>query len=446
MKKLSFAFILFFSLVIPSFAYASTSTTVKVNKDGHSTIEQKVYVSQNVKSKSLGKLKKNQNTYVYTKKNNWYQVKIGTKKGWVSTKNIKLGKYTPPVTKINKDGHSTIEQKVYASQNTKSKSLGTLKKNQNVYVYNKQNGWYQVKIGSKKGWVSTKDIKLGKYTPPVTKINKDGHSTIEQKVYASQNTKSKSLGTLKKNQNVYVYNKQNGWYQVKIGSKKGWVSTKNIKLGKYVAPVSKLVPNTYIVRNDVIVYGSGDTQIGTLKKGQKITAKNAEKINSSVKITLNGKTASISRQDLMPVMTAGTPEYTAIEKVVNSMKTPNYAYSSEYNIGKTSDFVTIVTPTSSTELNKPFPIRFFEKRSNGHWYQCAETTGILNHGELPFGKSIIMKGTFEPEYFYLGTSSLIAFVKDINLNYKGSVKVKNPEEFPYDSVIIVDLESNLSKY
>ena len=67
-------------------------------------------------------------------------------------------------------------------------------------------------------------------------IKKYGHTTTTVKVYSSQKTSSKALGTLKKNQNVYIYVSQNGLYQVKYGARKGWVSSKNIKLGKYVAP------------------------------------------------------------------------------------------------------------------------------------------------------------------------------------------------------------------
>jgi uncharacterized protein YgiM (DUF1202 family) len=217
---------------------------VKVNKDAHTTIAQKVYTSQSTKSKSLGSLKKNQNIYVYGKQNNWYQIKMGNKKGWIPTKNVKMGKYVAPPVKVNKDGHSTVAQKVYTSQNTKGKTLGSLKKNQNIYIYASQNGWYQIGYGKTKGWIPAKNAKLGKYVAPPSKVNKDGHSTVTQKVYSSQNTKSSSLGVLAKNQNTYVYASQNGWYQVKIGSKKGWVSSKNIKLGKYVAPKPQPKPPT----------------------------------------------------------------------------------------------------------------------------------------------------------------------------------------------------------
>ena len=84
---------------------------------------------------------------------------------------------------------------------------------------------------------------IGTYEAPTTKgsnstvnVKKDGHAIKDVKVHTTQSTKSKSLGTLKKNQNVYIYASHNSWYQVKHGSKKGWVSKSSINFGKYVAP------------------------------------------------------------------------------------------------------------------------------------------------------------------------------------------------------------------
>lgn len=72
-------------------------------------------------------------------------------------------------------------------------------------------------------------------TLPATSVKKYGHMLSKQTVYASKSTSSKSIGTIRKNKNVYVYASQSGWYQVKIGEKKGWVKTSTIKMGKYVA-------------------------------------------------------------------------------------------------------------------------------------------------------------------------------------------------------------------
>lgn len=84
-------------------------------------------------------------------------------------------------------------------------------------------------------------------------IKQYGHATTTVKVYASQKTSSKVLGTLKKNQNVYIYASHNGWYQIGYGKTKGWIVGKNAKLGKYVAldePLNK-------VNNDLFYKSNG---------------------------------------------------------------------------------------------------------------------------------------------------------------------------------------------
>lgn len=73
-------------------------------------------------------------------------------------------------------------------------------------------------------------------------VNKYGHVTIAQKVYTSASTKAKILGSLKKNENVYIYSSQNGWYKIKYGSKKGYIPTKSTKIGKYSAPTTPATP------------------------------------------------------------------------------------------------------------------------------------------------------------------------------------------------------------
>lgn len=140
------------------------------------------------------------------------------------------------------EGYAVTTQKVYASASTKAKTIGSLKKNQTVYIYVDKGSWSQIKYGKTKGWVAKKNLKLGS---PVMTINKEGHATSTQSVYSSQSAKSKRLATVKKNQNVYVLAGQSDWYKVKFGKVTGWAVAKNFKLGKYVSkpPVGKTYPD-----------------------------------------------------------------------------------------------------------------------------------------------------------------------------------------------------------
>lgn len=232
-KMFNFKVLIALVSMVLVFTYLSFSASVvKVNKSGYSTVSQNVHASTSTKAKKLGSLKKNQVVYIYAHKGSWSQIKYGNTKGWVAKKNLKVGS---PLVTINKDGHATATQYIYASQSTSSKRLATVKKNQNVYVLASQSGWYKVKFGNATGWVVAKNVKLGKYVAPTVTINKDGHAMSNQYIYASQSTKSKRIATVKKNQNVYVIASKSSWYKVKFGKTIGWVAKKNFKLGKYVS-------------------------------------------------------------------------------------------------------------------------------------------------------------------------------------------------------------------
>lgn len=149
--------------------------------------------------------------------------------------------FSASVVKVNKSGYSTVSQSVYTSASTKAKKLGSLKKNQTVYIYAHKGNWSQVKYGKTKGWVAKKNLKLGK---PLLTINEDAHALSTQFIYSSQSTKSKHLATVKKNQNVFVLSEQGTWYKIKSGKKTGWVVSKQFELGKiysdgWVAPILK---------------------------------------------------------------------------------------------------------------------------------------------------------------------------------------------------------------
>ncbi|WP_114571804.1 SH3 domain-containing protein [Exiguobacterium flavidum] len=131
-----------------------------------------------------------------------------------------------------KEGYSITAQKVYASASTKSKTVGSLKKNQTVSIYVNKGSWSQIKYGKTKGWVAKTKLKLGK---PVIAIDKGAYATSTQYVYTSQSTKSKRLVKVNKNQNVYVLSSQSGWYRVLSGGKNGWVVAKHFKIGTYVS-------------------------------------------------------------------------------------------------------------------------------------------------------------------------------------------------------------------
>lgn len=85
-------------------------------------------------------------------------------------------------------------------------------------------------------------------TLSVKSVKKYGYSTVNRTVYASESTKAKKLGTLKKKTHVYVYSSRKGYYKVKFNHKNGYIPTSRLRIGfadGWKAPVlkSKWSPN-----------------------------------------------------------------------------------------------------------------------------------------------------------------------------------------------------------
>ena len=196
-------------------------------------------------NKSLTVLKQNSKvTSTGKTSGRWYQVKAGSKTGWVSSTYLKevkssgSSKPTAPTPPKQQQSNSktyttTANLHLRAGASTSHKSLTVLKKNTKVTATGKTSGkWYQVKSGSKTGWVSSTYLKKVGATAKTPNVNK----TVTKKTSANLNMRSgagtghKIVLTIPKNKSVSLTGKNSGnWAQVKYGSKTGWVSKTYLK-------------------------------------------------------------------------------------------------------------------------------------------------------------------------------------------------------------------------
>ncbi|MFC7373080.1 hypothetical protein ACFQPF_15680 [Fictibacillus iocasae] len=88
--------------------------------------------------------------------------------------------------------------------------------------------------------------KLPSGVKPVKLIYDDARSYINQKVYSTQSEKSKRIGSFKEHQNIFIIASQNGWYQVRIGSKRGWIQSKYAAIGKFDGTEGKWYPDGWV--------------------------------------------------------------------------------------------------------------------------------------------------------------------------------------------------------
>lgn len=143
-------------------------TPVKnMNKFGHVAVAKTIYQSASTSSKPLLKINKNKSVYIYSEQDNWYKVRVGNTKGYITKKNINDGKYVKP---IKQTGYVLKIQTIYQQQDKGSKQLVKLTKNTNVYVHSLEDGWYRVRAEGVAGYIPRKNIKLGKYEAPKKKV------------------------------------------------------------------------------------------------------------------------------------------------------------------------------------------------------------------------------------------------------------------------------------
>ncbi|WP_156321299.1 SH3 domain-containing protein, partial [Bacillus sp. JCM 19041] len=173
------------------------------------------------------------------KDGNWYQVKAGSRTGWVSSDFIQMdGNGGNNVGQSPSIGSATTTARLNlrTGAGTNHRIVTTLPVGQKLELLKKDGNWYQVKAGSRTGWVSADFINLTSNTDKASSkaetVNKSGMTTARLNLRTGPSTSDRIVTTLNKGQELTINQKQNDWYQVTIGSQTGWVSAQYVTLSK----------------------------------------------------------------------------------------------------------------------------------------------------------------------------------------------------------------------
>ncbi|GIN85827.1 hypothetical protein J6TS2_22130 [Heyndrickxia sporothermodurans] len=223
----------------------------------------------NKKNKSVGYVKKNKKVKVYQIKSGWAYLTYGGKKGYSSSRYLKkvAKKKTTTTKQKNQVAKKPIGERIVTATTlnvrsgpgTKYKTVGKFKKNKKIKIYEYKGNWAYTIDGRVKGYVSKTYLKTvpkipaNKATPAKPKTNPSnrdeltkpsnqlnetppaaghGKSNGQRIVNASglnvrqgPNTSYKSIGVLKKNQKVTMYDIKEGWAYITAGKLQGYVRT-----------------------------------------------------------------------------------------------------------------------------------------------------------------------------------------------------------------------------
>ena len=184
----------------------------------------------------------------------WYEVKMGAKTGWMSSQYLKKAVAAPvvsPITKIAVAQYkTTIHLMLRSGAGTNHSVLGSGVAGTTVTGTGRANGvWYEVKMGTKTGWMSSQYLKkvvappAPVKTPPVlaAPLPTTGVAAVQYKTTIHLNLRSgpgSNYGIIDSGvagTTVTGTGKSSGtwatgiWYQVKMGAKTGWMSSEYLR-------------------------------------------------------------------------------------------------------------------------------------------------------------------------------------------------------------------------
>ena len=156
----------------------------------------------------------------------------------------------------------TGTSRVYASADKSSKVLGTVERNQKLYLLETKNGWAKVELNGKVGYMNSNCVKK------TTKSAYVDDATV--KVYASNSTSSKVLGTFAYGTKFTIEAISGSWARLINGKTVGFCKTSALT---YTDP-NTMKTTVYTQCNDVKAYSAPSSSadvIGTVKVNTKMT-------------------------------------------------------------------------------------------------------------------------------------------------------------------------------
>jgi N-acetylmuramoyl-L-alanine amidase len=275
----------------------STNTSSKENNESIGT--GKVTDTLNVRDEPstagevIGKLAKGTSISIYSKKNNWIEIKYANQSAWISGDYVQIGteneQSKPANGTMGTVTASTLSVRSDSSLN--SEVIGSITKGQKFTILEEKNNWYKIEykpgiIGWAAGWYFNKD------KASTTELAKDSKVTILHNgtnIRKDPTVQSIVLQRANEGQSFPISSVQNDWYEINLpnGTKgfiAGWLVTTN-----GTGPgIDKLGAESYLSSKTIVIdpgHGGIDTGAtgagGTLEK--ELTLRTARLLSDKLK-------------------------------------------------------------------------------------------------------------------------------------------------------------------
>lgn len=183
----------------------------------------------------IGKLSKGTSITVFSKKNNWLEIKYSGQRAWVSSDFVQMGSQSQQSSKAGSIGTVTASNlSVRNSSSLNSEIIGSVSKGQKFTILDEVNDWVKIEfqpgnIGWAAGWYFNKD------NVKSSQIAKDSKVTILHSgtnIRKDPTTQSNVVQRAKEGESFPIIGVENDWYEIKLsngtnGFIAGWLVTTN---------------------------------------------------------------------------------------------------------------------------------------------------------------------------------------------------------------------------
>ena len=168
----------------------------------------------------------------------WWEVKAGSRTGWVSSVYLAKSRAAAPAPQAAGGYRTNANLNLRQGPGTHHKSLVVLGKGTSVARTGKTSGvWWEVRAGSRTGWVSSTYLTKSNGAAPAPSTAATHRTSVNLNLRQHPGTHHKSLVVLAKGTAVARTGKASGvWWEVKAGSRTGWVSSNYLTKNTIQAP------------------------------------------------------------------------------------------------------------------------------------------------------------------------------------------------------------------
>jgi N-acetylmuramoyl-L-alanine amidase len=185
----------------------------------------------------VGKLSKGASITIYSKKNNWLEIKYSGQKAWISADYVQMGTQDQPATSNSGGAIGTVTASnlsVRSDNSLNSEIIGSVSKGQKFNILDEVNNWVKIefqpgKIGWAAGWYFTKN------KTNTSQLADDSKVTILHdgtNIRKDPTVQSNVVSRAQEGDSFPIKAIQNDWYEIKLpngssGFIAGWLVTTN---------------------------------------------------------------------------------------------------------------------------------------------------------------------------------------------------------------------------